>query len=286
MNFRIVSDSSCNRFSLEGADFAWVPMKVTAGREYVDTPALDVPGMVEELKRYKSKSGSSCPNVGEWLEAFGDAKYIFGITITKYLSGSYNAACQAAEIYTQEHPDRKVCILDSLSAGPQLMLMAEKIRACDEAGDSFETTRDKVLEYQNHLHTAFCLESLNNLARNGRVSPAVAKIASVLNIRVCGTANGGQLAPAHKPRGPRKSTQVLFDMMVERGFRDGNVLAIDHCNGEAAALALRDIVLQTYPNTVFRMGATGGLCSFYAEEGGLMIAFEGGFNSKNDNTVF
>ena len=53
--------------------------------------------MVEDLKAHKGKSGSSCPNVGEWLEAFGDADMIFGVTISKNLSGSYNAAQQAAE---------------------------------------------------------------------------------------------------------------------------------------------------------------------------------------------
>mgnify|MGYP000814103061 FL=1 len=53
--------------------------------------------------------------------------------------------------------------------------MAEKIRQCEDAGDDFETTKEKVLDYHNHLHTLFCLESMNNLARNGRVNIAVAK---------------------------------------------------------------------------------------------------------------
>ena len=95
MKFRIVTDSSSNVLSIPHEDYGCVPMKIVAGKEYVDAPGLNVAQMVEDLKGYKGKTGSSCPNVGEWLEAFGDAQYVFGITITKHLSGSYNAARQS-----------------------------------------------------------------------------------------------------------------------------------------------------------------------------------------------
>ena len=74
MNVKIVSDSSSNVFSLPEMPFASVPLNIIAGeKEYVDDARLEVSGMVADLKAYKGKSGSSCPNVGEWLEAFGNA---------------------------------------------------------------------------------------------------------------------------------------------------------------------------------------------------------------------
>ncbi len=286
MNYRIVADSSSNVLSLPGANYTTVPMKVVAAKEYVDDKALNLAAMVEDLQNHKGKSGSSCPNVGEWLEAFGDAEYIFGITITKYLSGSYNAAQQAAQTYMEEHPGRKVFIFDSLTAGPGMMLIADKILQCQEEGLDFEATKEAVLNYHNHTHTLFCLESMMNLARNGRVSVAVAKIAGMLGIRVAGDVEGGQITPVHKPRGAKNATQVLVDMMKERGFTDGSRLRIAHCFGKEQALALRDAVLAQFPNTRFQLEPTSALCSFYAEAGGLMIAFEGGFNAANDNSKF
>ena len=286
MSFRIVSDSSSNVLRMEGFNYTTVPMKVVADKEYVDDINLDLAGMVDGLRNHKGKSGSSCPNVGEWIEAFGQSEYVFGITITKHLSGSYNAAQQAAETYMEEHPGRKVFIIDSLSAGPEMVMIAEKIIQCDAAGDDFETTKQKVLEYHNHVHTMFCLESMMNLARNGRVSMAVAKIAGMLGIRVVGDVKGGQITPVHKPRGAKKATQSIVEMMKERGFKDGNILRIAHCFGEEPALALRDAILAEFPNTRFLLESTGALCSFYAEAGGLMIGFEGSFNAENDNTKF
>ena len=286
MNYRIVADSSANILSLPGQNYATVPMKVNADKEYVDDAALNLAEMVEALQQHKGKSGSACPNVGEWLDAFGDAEEIFGITITKHLSGSYNAAQQAAELYMEANPGRKVYIFDSLSTGPEMMMIADKIRECESAGDDFETTKAKVLEYHNCNHTLFCLESMMNLARNGRVPMAVAKIAGMLGIRVVGDVEKGEITPVHKPRGAKKATQALFEMMKERGFQDGNLLRIAHCFGEEAALSLRDAVLAEFPNTRFILESTTALCSFYAEAGGLIIGFEGALNEGNDNRKY
>ena len=286
MKFMIVADSSSNVYSMGDSWYTTVPMKVVAAKEYVDNADLDLAEMVDDLKQHKGKSGASCPNVGEWLEAFGDAEYVFGITITKHLSGSYNAAKQAADTYMEEHPDRKVFIFASLSTGPEMMMIEDKIRQCEAEGDDFEPTKAKVLDYNHHNHTLFCLESMTNLARNGLVNPAVAKIAGMLGIRVVGDVEGGEITPVHKPRGAKKATQILVEMMKERGFRDGALLRVAHCFGETAANALKEAVLAEFPNPRFMLEPTTALSSFYAESGGLIIGFEGDFNANNDNSKF
>ncbi len=241
--------------------------------------------MVADLQAFKGKSGSSCPNVGEWLEAFGDHDRVYGITITKNLSGSYNAAKQAAESYMEEHPGKQAYIFDSLSAGPELMFIAEKIRECEEKGLSFQETVGTVREFHNHLHTLFCLESMMNLARNGRVNIAVAKVAGMLGIRVVGTVQGGTIVPTQKPRGAKKATEALIGEMMARGYNGGRV-RIAHCFGEENAKLFADAVHAKFPKADIYLEPTGALCSFYAEKGGLMIGYEGGFNEENDNTRF
>ena len=285
MSFRIVSDSSSNVLTPNDANYTTVPLKIVAGKEYVDDKNLDVSGMVADLKAYTGKSGSSCPNVGEWLDAFGDAEEIFCVTISKNLSGSYNASIQAGQAYMDEHPDRKVFTFDSLSVGPEMAMIIDKIRRCEAEGMDYAATITAVLEYHNHIHTLFCLESMMNLARNGRVSMAKAKIAGMMGIRVTGSAVGGQVTPAHKPRGAKKATETLVEMIRERGFQDGSVLRIAHCFAEEAVEALKAGVLAEFSNARFLVEPTTALCSFYAEEGGLIIGFEGDFNADNDNRI-
>ena len=283
MRYQIVSDSSSNIFTLAGANYTTVPMKIIAGdKEYIDAPGTNVRGMVDDLKAYKGKSGSSCANAQEWLDAFGDADMVFGVTISRNLSGSYNAAEAAAREYAEEHPGAQVHIFDTLSAGPEQAMVVEKIAELVNKGLSFDEIVAGVREYQNHTHIIFCLECMNNLARNGRVNPAVAKIASVLGIRACGDAQNGQIIPTQKPRGQKKATETLAAMIRERGFTNSSWLRIAHCFGESQAQLLVDEVRKEFPDARYTIEPTGVLCSFYAEEGGLMIAMEGGFNEVNN----
>ena len=283
MRYQIVSDSSSNIFTLAGANYTTVPMKIIAGdKEYIDAPGTNVRGMVDDLKAYKGKSGSSCANAQEWLDAFGDADMVFGVTISRNLSGSYNAAEAAAREYAEEHPGAQVHIFDTLSAGPEQAMVVEKIAELVNKGLSFDEIVAGVREYQNHTHIIFCLECMNNLARNGRVNPAVAKIASVLGIRACGDAQNGQIIPTQKPRGQKKATETLVTMIRERGFTNSSWLRIAHCFGETQAQLLIDALKKDFPDARYTVEPTGVLCSFYAEEGGLMIAMEGGFNEVNN----
>lgn len=275
MQFKIVADSSSNVRSMDGVSFANVPLKIiTKEKEYVDDQTLDLAQMVEELKAYKGTSGTSCPNVVEWMEAFGDADAVFAIAITSNLSGSCNAARQAAEEYMEEHPDRKACVLDSLSAGPELRLIAEKIREGILAGKAFEEIEAETREYMKHTHLLFTLQSLANLARNGRVNPAVAKLAGVLGIVIVGKASDvGTLQQMHKCRGEKRAIDTLYKEMKAHGYAGGRV-RIGHNFNLAGAQVLRDIILAEFPGADISIEQSAGLCLFYAEEGGLMVGYE------------
>ena len=275
MSYRITADSSSNMFALDGVDFAYAPLKIiTKEKEYVDTPELDVAQMVADLKAYKGTSGTSCPNMMEWLASFGDAENVFAIAITSNLSGSCNAAMQAAEEYMRINPGRKVCVLDSLSAGPELRLIAEKVREGIQAGKTFEEIEAATREYMKHTHLGFILQSLNNLARNGRVSPAVAKIAGVLGICVVGKASDvGTLQQEQKCRGEKRSADQLYANMKNEGFAGGKV-RIGHNLNPKLAEQFAAMIRADYPQCDIAIEPSSALCCFYAEEGGLMVGYE------------
>ena len=280
MNYKIVSDSSSNL--LQGTQwYQSVPLKILGQQEYIDDGSQDIAEMVHHLKHFKGKSSSSCPNVSDWLDAFEGHQCIFAVTITQRLSGSYNAAVQAANTYREEHPDARIYVIDSMAAGPEMAMIVDKIRTLMDQGMDPDQVMEQVKDYQGHLYTLFCLESLTNLARNGRVNPTVAKLAGVLGIRVCGEAQQGQIVPIHKARGAKKALNTLVEMIVERGFHDGCLLRVAHCFAPETAQALGDAILEKFPNARFQMETTGVLCSYYAEQGGLMIGFEGAYNEKN-----
>ena len=274
-NVKIVADSSANVLQLEHLPFAALALKViTNDTEFMDDAALDVAGMVAWFDSYRGKSHTSCPNSSDWLEAFGDAEEVYCVTITSGLSGSYNAACAAKELYEGEHPGRQVCVIDSLSAGPELVLILEKLESWLQEGLSYEQICRQVGEYTQKTGLVFMLESLKNFAANGRVSPAVARIAGVLGIRIVGKASDvGTLEPMHKCRGEAKSLAAILRHLKEEGLRRGKV-RIAHCMNENAAQTLKKMIREEMPETNVQIHPCRGLCSYYAEKGGLLVGFE------------
>ncbi len=275
MKVKIISDSASNMLCMNGVDFASVPLRiVTNDKEYVDTPDLDVRAMVDELSVYKGRSGTACPGVGDYLDAFEGYDEIYCVTITSVLSGSYNAAMTAKQQYEEDNPNAKVFVLDSLSAGSEMKLHVEKLKELIAEGKSFETICEEITDYRdNHTTLLFCLESLHNLANNGRVSPAVAKIAGLVGLRMVGDATGGKLNPTDKCRGEKKALSTIFANMKKAGYKGGKLL-IDHCFNEKTSNTLKEMVLAEFPNATIVLGQTTALCSFYAEKGGLMISYE------------
>ncbi|MGI6280387.1 MAG: DegV family protein, partial [Acutalibacteraceae bacterium] len=129
MNINIVSDSSSNIFSLEGIGYKSVPLKIISDKkEYEDVPGLNVSEMIRDMNESKEKFTTSCPNAYEWEKAFEGGDNIIALTITSKLSGSFSAATAAAQRFKQENPDKNIYVFDSLSVGPEMQLIIEKIK--------------------------------------------------------------------------------------------------------------------------------------------------------------
>lgn len=273
MRIKIVTDSAADLTSMESVDMAYAPMKVcTADREFTDSDDINVREMVDFLYSYKGRSSSSCPNAEDWLTAFGDAENIVCITITGGLSGSYNSAVSAKNIYEDNHPGRKVLVVDSLTAGPEMALMAERVRDLAEKAESLDEIETGLKSYRTEL--LFALESLRNFANNGRVSKAAAAAAGLLGIRAIGRASDvGTLELLSKTRGEAKTLDGVMGYLKQLGCK-GDKIYIDHCFAEETANKLAFKIKAEYPNAEIVIRPTRGLCSFYAELGGFLVGFE------------
>ena len=277
MTFRIVSDSSSNLYSLPDVSYTTVPMKIiTSRKEYLDTAALDVSEMVACIKSEKAAATTSCPNVGDWLDSFEGADCIFAVTISSSLSGTYNSAIHAAGEFKRLHPESHICVIDSLSTGPEMQLIIEKLRELILKGLPFEQIRTEIRAYQKHTHLFFMVLSMDNLAKSGRCSLAVAKVAGALGIRFIGKASEhGTIEAVAKPRGEKKMLETLLSELARSGFRGGK-LRISHSFNPDVANQLKSMVLDCFPGSNIEILPNGGLCSHYADLGGLIVGYEDG----------
>lgn len=273
--FKIVADSSADTFKIDTVPFSFAPLKIiTAQKEFTDNEGLDIKGMVDFLASYKGRSSTSCPNPEDWLSAFGDSENIFCVAITGTLSGSYNSALTAKELYLEEHPERNVFVINSLSAGPELTLIIEKLRELILEGLNYTDICEKITEYMKRTGLLFMLESMKNLANNGRVSHIAAKAAGLLGIRVVGKASDkGDLEQLSKCRGEEKALNFISDYISNAGCSSGKI-RISHCFNSQAAEVLKEKLQARLTEADITIHNAKALCSFYAEKGGLLIGFE------------
>ena len=128
--------------------------------------------------------------------------------------------------------------------------------------------------YSKKTGLIFMLESMKNLANNGRVSPLVAKMAGLLGIRVVGKASDvGDLQTLSKCRGEAKALDYIFEALKAEGLCKGKVI-IAHCFNKKAAFFLKELINNKLPDVCVSITSCRGLCSFYAEKGGMLVGFE------------
>lgn len=272
---KIVSDSSCDRPEIPGLEAGYVPMVMsTDERSFRDDETLVLTDMLDHLAAYKGRSYTACPSVDAWLEAFAGADQVLAVTITSGLSGSYNSAMAAKQLYQQENPNAKVHIFDSLSTGPEMRLLLEKLKEWKNEGLSFEEMVEKGTAYQKHTRLFFILQSVHNLAQNGRVSKVAAAAVGVLGIRIVGTASTeGTLEQLAKHRGDNKALREMIEQLKNAGFVGGRI-RITNVDNPGLAEKFSALVRENWPEADIAMASSSGLCGYYAERGAIMAGIE------------
>ena len=272
---KIIADSSADIKAVEGVCFQSVPMTIRAGgRDFVDNEQLDTAAMLDFLASHNGPSGTACPGPENWMSAFEGADEIFVVCITGSLSGTWSSAMAARELYLQAHPDAKIHVFDSLSTGPEMLLLIEKLASLIREGKSFDEICAAGEEYLSSTHLLFILRSVHNLAQNGRVSKLVAGAIGILGIQILAVASEqGTIEPIEKCRGDKKARSALVQEMYERGYRGGKV-RISHAQNSEAAIAIERALRECFPLADIKTRLCGGLCSYYAERGGVIVGFE------------
>lgn len=278
MKWMIAVDSSSNLidpavYAAQDLGAEIVPLKIGLNQqEYVDDSRLNVSDMMQAMETAQhSTSASPSPQV--WQAAFEQAEQIIAITITGALSGSSASAYTAKKMTLEAHPDKKIFILDSRSTGPEMVLLVEEAVRLIGMGGDFDAVCAQLTQHKRRTHLLFVLESLDNLIKNGRVSKLEGGIAGLLGIKLLGCASkDGVLQVLKKCRG-RQVYQELLAQMERIGFA-GRKVVISHCFNEQRALELKKSILEKFPKCPVTVMQNRGLCSYYAQRGGVLVGFE------------
>ena len=279
MEWKIVVDTACDFREIpnkaENVTYERVPFSLQIeDKVFVDTLDLDIDKMMEEMYASSEPARSACPSPEAYLAAYRGAKNVIVLTLTGAMSGSYNSAIIGEKMLKEENEDVNIHIIDTLSAGGENDLYLLKINELIKEGLSFDEVVSEMKKYQENSKLIFVLEKVDNLVKNGRLNKLTAAVVGLLNMRMVGEASDeGTLHLLHKVRGEKKAVSTVVDEMIKAGYK-GGLAVITHRNNESICKKIEDKLKEKFSNVEFIVVPTSGICSFYGEEGGMLLGYE------------
>lgn len=278
MKWKIVTDSSANiRFDgkvNENIDFQVVPFLINIGTDlYIDNDLNKVPELMDAMEASKLGSSSACASPDTFEKAFEGTENVICFTISSALSGSYNAAELGRNLLLESNPNQNVYIFDTLSAGSEQDLLIRKTIDLIEQGLDFNQVIEGIKEYHKSTSIVYMLESVDNLVKNGRLNKIVGGMIGLLGIRLVATrTDEGVIEIIHKSKGSKRALQTMLDHLIASGYQGGDI-DVSYSLNQKTAEDFKMLILDKFPQAHVEVRPTSGLCSYYAQRGGLLVGY-------------
>ena len=284
MTYKIIGDSCLDLTDELKKDpgFQMIPLTLQVGNvQVIDDETFDQSAFIEMVKACPECPKTACPSPESFKKAYeeADADAVFVITLSNHLSGSYNSAVLAKELYEEEKKEagepvtKKIAVIDSLSASSGELDQALYIRDLCEQGLDFETVAEMAEAYSHRMKTYFVLETLDTLRKNGRLSGLQAFFATALNIKPVMGAEEGVIIKLDQARGINKALQRMCDIAVkETGDTSGKRVVICHVNHQERALYVKAELEKRASFKEIVITEAAGVATVYANDGGIILA--------------
>ena len=277
-NIKLITDGSCDlsKEIIDTSKVEIVDVMVSFGdKSYSTRTDITIPEFYEMMKGYKELPKTSCPSPNQFLEAFDcEEDNIIVLCLTSKLSGIYNSAVLAKNMYEEENGNKKrIEIIDSTTGSIGQALLVSKVanmiyedKDMDEIVSTIEKLKHEIVFY-GALHT------LENAIKGGRINALAGKIIGALNLKAIVHITDGLVKPIDKARGDKNSVNKVIDYIKNNIDKtSGTKLAIGHANCLDRAMKIKEI-LEDYHNFeevhVMEVGPSMGV---YTSEGAVLVA--------------
>jgi DegV family protein with EDD domain len=247
---------------------------------YLDHRVLSSKDFYDALRGGKTAS-TSLVTEQRYIETFEpllqEGKDILYMCLSSGLSSSYNQSLLAAETLHEKYPDRKLFMIDSISASMGQGLLAYYASKARDEGKSVEENAAYIKELAPHIIHWVRADDLNHLRRGGRVSGAAAFMGTMLNIKPMIQINDeGRLVPVAKMRGKQKSMEFIVNQ-IEANIREpkDQIIFISHSDVPEEAQELVDMITKRLGKREFLINDIGPVIGAHTGPGTLVALFVG-----------
>ncbi len=282
-NYQIITDSGCDlpREMLQQLHLKMVNLTLQfRGESLEDSVENNIKTLYDALRKGE-KASTAAVNPDSWRcameEALSQGKDVLAIPFSSGLSTTCQSAQIAASELSEQYPQRKIQVVDSLSASlGQGLLVWYACQKRDEGMDLEELSA--YLQAQRfHLCHWFTVDDLMYLKRGGRISAATAIVGTMLGIKpVLHMDDEGHLINMSKARGRKAAIEALADKMGQLGL-PGENKTVFICHGDCLedAKQLETLVKEKYGVETVFIGYTGAVIGSHSGPGTLALFFLG-----------
>jgi DegV family protein with EDD domain len=260
-NTAIVLDSTADYPDAQQHHPNWrvVPLYVNFGTEsYRDGVDLTAEQFYERLRTTQELPTTSQPTPGDFLavyEELGAYERVLSIHLASNLSGTFQSAGTAAA----QLGDGRVRTIDSESASVATSMLALAIQRRLDRGTTDEEIDELVARYLREHGLLFTVDTLEFLARGGRIGRAKAFAGQLMNVKPILTIREGEVLPVKRVRGNRKAFQEFVDALDSQTRDDpGLRIGIAHADAPDRLRELEKMVRDRRPQASIEMETTLG----------------------------
>ncbi|EFR31494.1 DegV family protein [Eremococcus coleocola] len=277
--WKIITDSGADYKKLTSkqanVNFEAIPLMINIDNKiFMDDQAFDIEAFHAQIKANQGPMSTACPSPDHYAEAFQDCENVICFTLSKNISGSYNAACLAKDMVLEKNPSQNIHIFDTNTAGTEADLLVLKAMELAETGLDFDNLVSQMIDYHKHTSTNYILKNVDNLVRNGRLNKLLGQMIGLLNILLLGRRTlDGRLELVDKVRGEKRAIRSLIHAMKEQGYVGGKVL-ISHMLNLDYAKKIQASLIEEFQTQEIEILEMSGICAFYAEYQGIILGYE------------
>ena len=281
-NYVIFTDSACD--IVPSLLEQWGVRSVSLGFrfDHIDKDFLNEDMPIKEFYGYMRDghvAKTNATNAQSFREAFEvaltEGNDILYLGFSSGLSTTYQQGRLAAEELSEAYPDRRIVTVDTLCASAGEGLLVKLVTDKKNEGASLDEAAAYAESLIPKLAHWFTVEDLVYLKRGGRVSPAVALLGGMLNIKpVMHVDDEGHLIKVGTIRGRKASLKALADKLIETADDvAGGTFFISHGDCEEDAKLLCDMIREGGGNQVEVITNVGTVIGAHSGPGTMALFF-------------
>ena len=276
-HIKIITDGSCDlpKEVIERVNPDIIGINVCFGEEtYIGGVEIDDKTFYEKMKLSKELPKTSSPSPDKFIEAYKcEEDEILVFTLTSKLSGTYSNAVLAKTMYLEDHPKKRIEVIDTQSGSIGVALMMLKCNELIEQGKTMDEILIEIEKYKKNIIFFGALDTLENAIKGGRVNPLAGKVMNALNLKVIIRIDEGLVKPIDKARGSVNSIKKAIDYL--RTHVDNEIektVIIAHANCPEKADKIKAIIEENSEFKEILIASIGPIMGTFTSEGAILVS--------------